>query len=57
MSAIGPKRTSLIALHMSAFGGKANTKTGLMAGLEIVIHFATSAIMALVLMVIVAVLP
>jgi hypothetical protein len=24
MSAIGPKRTSLIALHMSAFGGKAD---------------------------------
>jgi hypothetical protein len=27
---------------MSAFGGKANTKTGLVAGLEIVIHFATN---------------
>jgi hypothetical protein len=25
MSAIGPKRTSLVALHMSAFGGKADT--------------------------------
>ena len=24
MSAIGPKRTSLVALHMSAFGGKAD---------------------------------
>jgi hypothetical protein len=24
MSAFGPKRTSLIALHMSAFGGKAD---------------------------------
>jgi hypothetical protein len=24
MSAIGPKQTSLFALHMSAFGGKAN---------------------------------
>ena len=24
MSAIGPKRTSLVAPHMSAFGGKAN---------------------------------
>jgi hypothetical protein len=23
MSALGPKRTSLVALHMSAFGGKA----------------------------------
>ena len=23
-SAIGPKRTSLVALHMSAFGGKAD---------------------------------
>src|SRR5215510_1547087 len=31
-----------LALHMSAFGGKANTKTELMAGLEIVIHFATN---------------
>jgi hypothetical protein len=25
MSAIGPKRTSLVAPHMSAFGGKADT--------------------------------
>jgi hypothetical protein len=25
MSAIGPKRTSVVALHMSAFGGKADT--------------------------------
>jgi hypothetical protein len=24
MSAIGPKRTSVVALHMSAFGGKAD---------------------------------
>jgi hypothetical protein len=24
MSAIGPKQTSLVALHMSAFGGKAD---------------------------------
>ena len=24
MSAFGPKRTSLVALHMSAFGGKAD---------------------------------
>jgi hypothetical protein len=24
MSAIGPKRTSLVAMHMSAFGGKAD---------------------------------
>jgi hypothetical protein len=24
MSAYGPKRTSLVALHMSAFGGKAD---------------------------------
>jgi hypothetical protein len=24
MSAIGPKRTSLVATHMSAFGGKAD---------------------------------
>jgi hypothetical protein len=30
MSAIGPKRTSLVAPHMSAFGGKADmTLTGL----------------------------
>ena len=31
MSAIGPKRTSLVALHMSAFGGKADARppTGL----------------------------
>jgi hypothetical protein len=28
MSAIGPKRTSAIALHMSAFGGKADIATG-----------------------------
>ena len=26
MSAIGPKRTSLVALHMSAFGGNADIK-------------------------------
>ena len=26
MSAIGPKRTSLVALHMSAFGGKADMR-------------------------------
>jgi hypothetical protein len=28
MSAIGPKRTSVIALHMSAFGGKADMTLG-----------------------------
>ena len=28
MSAIGPKRTSLVALHMSAFGGKADMAFG-----------------------------
>jgi len=28
MSAIGPERTFLIALHMSAFGGKADMTTG-----------------------------
>jgi hypothetical protein len=27
MSAIGPKRTSLVATHMSAFGGKADIAT------------------------------
>ena len=27
MSAIGTKRTSLVALHMSAFGGKADIAT------------------------------
>ena len=27
MSAIGPKRTSLVAPHMSAFGGKADNAT------------------------------
>src|SRR5215475_471353 len=42
MSAFGPKRTSRVAPHMSAFGGKANTKTDLMTRLEIVIHFATN---------------
>jgi len=26
MSAYGPKQTSLVALHMSAFGGKADMK-------------------------------
>jgi len=40
MSAIGPKQTWACAPHISAFGGKANTKTALMARLEIVIHFA-----------------
>jgi hypothetical protein len=29
MSAFGPKRTSLVALQMSAFGGKADIKTRL----------------------------
>jgi hypothetical protein len=28
MSAFGPKRTSLVAPHMSAFGGKADMTTG-----------------------------
>ena len=28
MSAFGPKRTSLVALHMSAFGGKADMPSG-----------------------------
>jgi len=31
MSAIGPKRTSLVALHMSASGGKADMQVMLAA--------------------------
>ena len=30
MSAFGPKQTSLVALHMSAFGGKADMKSQFM---------------------------
>jgi hypothetical protein len=37
MSAFGPKRTSVVALHMSAFGGKA----------DIELHWPSTAIMTL----------
>ena len=33
MSAIGPKRTSLVAPHMSAFGGKADIHVSVQAAL------------------------
>ena len=35
MSAIGTKRTCLVALHMSAFGGKANTSKDMPRGRQI----------------------
>jgi hypothetical protein len=34
MSAIGPKQTLLIALHMSAFGGKADAQKKTQRGLR-----------------------
>src|SRR5262245_11384262 len=42
MSAFGPKQTSLVALHMSAFGGKADTLGGNSFELDLVSdHFET----------------
>jgi len=35
MSAIGTKRTSLVALHMSAFGGKADMPSSEGAGKKV----------------------
>ena len=37
MSAIGPKQTSASALHMSAFGGKADMTQGLMFAFAVAI--------------------
>ena len=38
MSAIGTKRTFLVALHMSAFGGKADTDQPFLTDLNLWIH-------------------
>jgi hypothetical protein len=37
MSAIGPKQTSLVALHMSAFGGKADMAIATMSAFAVAI--------------------
>jgi len=37
MSAYGPKQTSLVALHMSAFGGKADMTLGHMSAFAVAI--------------------
>jgi hypothetical protein len=42
MSAFGPKQTSAIALHMSAFGGKADVPFAIL-GCSLLLRFAEEA--------------